>query len=135
MSNVGNSLLLFSPSILRIRGFPDGSVVKNPPANTGDTGLITRLRRSPGGGNGSPLQYSCLENPMGRGDWPATVHRASKWAGHSLVTKQQQQQLQIKETGVKKKVWKEKSCIIVYSLVNCDLTILAKYNFFLNVPV
>ena len=74
MSDIGSSLLLFSPSILRIRGFPDGSMVKNPPANTGDTGLITRLRRSPGGGNGSPLLYSCLENPMGRGAWLATAH-------------------------------------------------------------
>ena len=47
-----------------------GSVVKNTPANagaTGDAGLIRELRRSPGGGNGSPFQYSCLENPMGRG--------------------------------------------------------------------
>ena len=67
MSNVGNSLLLFSPSILRIRGFPDGSVVKNPPANTGDTGFIPGLGRSSGEGNGDPLQYSGLGSPMDRG--------------------------------------------------------------------
>ena len=55
---------------------PGGSVVKNPPANrgdTGDAGSITGSRRSPRGGNGNPLQYSCLENPMGRGAWWATV--------------------------------------------------------------
>ena len=48
-------------------GFPGGSVVKNPPANAGDArdlGLIPGLGRSPGEGNGYPLQYSCLENPM-----------------------------------------------------------------------
>jgi len=52
-------------------------VVKNLPANTGDTGdlgLILGSGRSPGGGNGNPLQYSCLENPMDRGAWRAVVH-------------------------------------------------------------
>ena len=44
-----------------MQGFPGGSVVKNPPANTGDMGSIPGLGRSPGGGNGNPLQYSCLE--------------------------------------------------------------------------
>ena len=48
-------------------GFPSGSVVKNPSANTGDTGSIPGLRRPPGEGNGNPLQYSCLENPMDGG--------------------------------------------------------------------
>ena len=43
-----------------------------------DAGLIPRSRRSPGGGNGSPLQYSCLENPMDRIAWQATVHRVAK---------------------------------------------------------
>ena len=47
-------------------GAPGGSVVKNPPANAGDAGLIPGLGRSPGEGNGSPLQYSCLENPLDR---------------------------------------------------------------------
>ena len=53
-------------------GFPGGSVVKNPSANSGDTrdvGLIPGLGRSPGGGNGNPLQYSCLKNSMDRGAW------------------------------------------------------------------
>ena len=48
-------------------GFPGGSVVKNLPANAGDTALIPGLGRSPGGGNDYPLQYSCLENPVDRG--------------------------------------------------------------------
>ena len=48
-------------------GFLGGSVVKNLPANAGDAGSIPGSGRSPGEGNGSPLQYSCLENPMDRG--------------------------------------------------------------------
>ena len=53
-------------------------VVKNMPANAGDSGLISRLGRSPGGGNDNPLQYSCLENPMDRGAWRAIVHEVAK---------------------------------------------------------
>ena len=52
------------------RGFPDGTVIKNPPVNAGDArdiSLISRSGRLPGGGNGNPPQYSCLENPMDRG--------------------------------------------------------------------
>ena len=49
------------------QGFPGGSVVKNQPANAGDSGLIPVSGRSYGGGHGNPLQYSCLENPMDRG--------------------------------------------------------------------
>ena len=60
-------------------------VVKNLPSNAGDVedvGLIPGSGRSPGGGNGSPLQYSCLENSMGREAWWATVHGITKsWAG------------------------------------------------------
>ena len=56
------------------RGFPGGSVVKNLPANVADVGLIAGSGRSPGEGNGNPLQYSGLENPMNRGAWQATVH-------------------------------------------------------------
>ena len=62
-------------------GFPGGSVVKNSPANAGearDAGSIPRSGRSPGGGNGNPLQYSCLGNPVERGAWRATVHEVSK---------------------------------------------------------
>ena len=52
--------------------FPGGSVVMNPPANEGDVGSIPGLGRSPGEGNGNPLQYSCLDIPMDRGVWWAT---------------------------------------------------------------
>ena len=58
--------------------------VKNPPANAGDTGdvdLIPGLGRSPGGGNDNPLQYSCLNHPMDRGAWWATVQRVQR-VGH-----------------------------------------------------
>ena len=51
----------------KLVGFPGGSVVKNLPANSGDMGLIPGSGRSPGGGNGNPLKYSCLENPMDSG--------------------------------------------------------------------
>ena len=57
------------------------AVVKNPPANAGDVrevGSVRRSGRSPGEGNGSPLQYSCLENPMDRGAWRATAHGITK---------------------------------------------------------
>ena len=56
-------------------------MVKNPPANVGgirNVGLIAGLGRSPGGGHGNPLQYSCLENPMDIGAWWATVHGVTK---------------------------------------------------------
>ena len=53
-------------------------VVKNPPANAGDTGSIPGLGRTPGGGHGNPLQYSCLENPMDREAWRAAVHGVSE---------------------------------------------------------
>ena len=56
-------------------------VVKNPPANAGearDVASIPQSGRSPGEGDGTPLQYSCLENPMNRGAWQATVNRITK---------------------------------------------------------
>ena len=56
-------------------GFPGGSVVKNPPANPGDTGLIPALGRSPGEGNGTPLQYSSLENSMDKVGYSPWVHK------------------------------------------------------------
>ena len=71
----------FSVWIAAIMNFPDGSVVKNLPANARDTrdmGSIPGLGRSAGGGNGNPLQHSCLENSMDRGAWWATVHRVTK---------------------------------------------------------
>ena len=59
-------------------GFPGGSEVKASDSNTGDLGSIPGLGRSPGEGNGTPLQYSCLENPMDRGAWWAAVHGVAK---------------------------------------------------------
>ena len=53
-------------------------MVENPLANTGVMGLIPQSGRCPGERNGNPLQYSCLENPMDRGGWQATVHRVIK---------------------------------------------------------
>ena len=53
-------------------------MVKDPPANAGDTGSTPGWGRSPGEGNGNPLQYSCLENPMDQGAWWATVHGVAK---------------------------------------------------------
>ena len=61
-----------------IHVFPGGSEVKASACNVGDLGSIPGLGRSPGKGNGSPLQYSCLENPMDGGAWWATVHRIAK---------------------------------------------------------
>ena len=61
--------------------FPGGAVVKNPPANAGDAGdmgSIPKLGRSPGVGNGNPLQYSCLENSTDRGVSWATLHGVAK---------------------------------------------------------
>ena len=63
-------------------------MVKNPPANAGDLGSLPGLGRSPGEGNGNPLQYSCLENPKDRGAWWATVHWVAR-VGHDLGTKEQ----------------------------------------------
>ena len=66
-------LLIFTKT-----GFPGSSVVKNLPANAGDTGSIPGLGRSHGEGNGYALQYSCLGNPMDRGAWWARVHGVAK---------------------------------------------------------
>ena len=64
-----------------IKGFAGGVVVKNSPANVGDTGdmgQIPRLGRSSGEGNGNPIQYSCMGNPMDREAWWVTVHGVKK---------------------------------------------------------
>ena len=63
------------------KGFPGSSEVKNQPTSAGDSGnsgSISGWERSPGGGNGNPLQYSCLENPMDRGAWGPAVHGVAK---------------------------------------------------------
>ena len=61
-------------------------LVKNPSANEGDTGSIPGLGRSPGEGNGNPLQYYCLRNPIDRGAWQALVHGVAR-VRHHLATK------------------------------------------------
>ena len=70
---IKSSYVLWAPQV--------ALVVKSLPASAGDkrdVGLIPGSGRSPGGGHGNPLQYSCLENPMDRGAWQATVHRVAK---------------------------------------------------------
>ena len=62
----------------RLLGFPGSSDGKASAYNAGDLGLIPGSGRSPGEGNGNPLQYSCLENPMDQGAWWATVHGVAK---------------------------------------------------------
>jgi len=59
-------------------GFSGGAAVKNPSAKAGHTGSVPGLGRSPAGGQGNPLQYSFLENPMDRGVWQAAVHRVTE---------------------------------------------------------
>ena len=66
-------MLLYTCSYIYM-GFPGGSDGKESACNAGDLGSIPELGRSPGGGRGDPLQYSCLENPVDRGAWWATVH-------------------------------------------------------------
>ena len=70
------------PECLRsLKGFPGGASGKEPAyqcSRVRDSGSTPGLGRSPGGGHGNPLQYFCLENPMDRGAWQATVHRVAK---------------------------------------------------------
>ena len=65
-------------SVTRKVGFPGGSAGKESACNEGDHGSVAGSGRSPGGGHGNPLQYSCLENPMDRGPWRAAVHGVTK---------------------------------------------------------
>ena len=69
---------------------PGGSVVKNPPVIARDVGLISGPGRTPGEGNGNPLQYSCLGNPIDRRSWWATVYGVAKsWTWLSMHTHSQ----------------------------------------------
>ena len=76
MSNIMQFLVLHQ--VLICVGFSGGSDSKESACNAGNAGLIPRSRRSPGEGNGNPLQYSCLENCMDIGAWWATVHGVAK---------------------------------------------------------
>jgi len=80
------------PAFWEVRGYQGGLVVKNSPANAEDKMWIQSLiwEDSAGEGNGNPLQYFCLGNPMDRGVWQTTVHGVAK---ESDMTKQQQQTL------------------------------------------
>ena len=71
-----STLFYFHPD--QATSFPGGSVVKNPPANAGDMGLILQSGKFSGEGNGNPLQCSCLGNPVDRGAWWAAVHGVAK---------------------------------------------------------
>ena len=87
---LGSEVLCLYRSFLRdcilvFKGFPGGAEVKASACNVGDLGSIPGLGRSPGEGNGNPLQYSCLENPMDGGAWWATFH-GSQRVGHDSVT-------------------------------------------------
>ena len=61
-------------------------VVKNLPADAGDMSLIPGSGRSPGAGDGNPFQYSCLENPMDRGAWPAVIRKVQRVVHEQLST-------------------------------------------------
>ena len=72
---------MFEVTYMDVLGFPSGLVVKNPPVNAGGVSSIPGSGRTPAEGNGNPLQYSCLENPMDRGAWWAAVYGVTKsWA-------------------------------------------------------
>ena len=99
--------------------FPGGSVVKNPPANAGDTGdvgSISRSGRSPEGGDGNPLQYSCLENSMDRGAWRAAVLGLQR-VGHDWVA------------NIWRAVWSSGKCIVTGVTHTCvrDLALPPSY--------
>ena len=72
------SFFLYKSHSSQNRDFPGGTVVKNLPANATDMSLIPGSGRFPGDGNGNPLQYSCLGNPLDQGAWQATVHGVTK---------------------------------------------------------
>ena len=81
LCSLGKCTILFVSNDMLILGFPGGAVVKNLPTSTGDSrdmGSIPLSERSPGEGNGNPLQYSCLNNSMDREVWRATVHGVTK---------------------------------------------------------
>ena len=84
-NTVNSCVLTFWWDSVTLLGFPGGSEVKASACNSGDMGLIPGFGRSTGGGNGNPLQYSCLKKPMDGGAWWATVHGVLR-VGHDRVT-------------------------------------------------
>ena len=85
-TRLGSLCYLVTSHYLSILGFPHSSVGKESSCNAGDLGSIPGLGRSPGEGNGNPLQYFCLENPMDRGTWWSTLHGATR-VRHDIATK------------------------------------------------
>ena len=78
LGTIGVLMTLILQMRMLKHGLPSGSVVKNPPVNTGDMGSIPGSGKSPGGGHGNPFQYSCLGNPMDQEAWKAIVHEVTK---------------------------------------------------------
>ena len=112
-------------------GFPDGSMVKNPSANTGNVGLIPGLGRSLGEGNGNPLQYSCWGNLMDRGAWQAAVHGVTEeldttqWLNNNNLEQQSEHCAKWKrslnlKTCESRSLW----CILGWSLGNASANLL-----------
>ena len=84
-----NRSLLFIHPVYNSSGLPSWLSSKESAFQEGDVGSIPGSRRFPGGGNGNPIQYSCLGNPMGRGAWQATAHGVSKsqiWLSNYTIT-------------------------------------------------
>ena len=100
------------PSMWSLLGFPGGSAIKNPPASAGDVGSFPGLGRFPGEGNGNPLQYSYLGNPMDRGIWQALWSHGVTRIRHDLATKQQQQQNVVYPT--ERSLHTQKECMFVF---------------------
>ena len=88
-------------------------VVKNPPADATDMNWIPGLGRSPGGGNGNPLQYSCLENPVDRGAWRAAIH-GPQGVGHDF-----EMLCLVLENESEREV--AQSCLTLYDPMDCSL--------------
>ena len=100
-------------------GFPGGSEVKASACNAEDLGLIPGSGRSPGEGNGNPLQYSCLENPMDGGAWWATVHGVAKsWTRLSDFTSLHPIQYYCLENPMDRGVW----WATVHGVTESDMT-------------
>ena len=104
------------------RGFPHSSVGKESAFSAGNPGSIPGSGRSPGGRHGNPLQYSCLENPMDRGAWWATVHWVKR-VRHDWVTK----------TTNNNKCWCGETGTLIYCGWECNTAVaLAKNQVFLK---
>ena len=99
-------MIIYLEHIMEYQGFPDSSLVNNRPANAGDTDLIPGSERYPREGNGNPLLYSFLGNPMDRGAWWATYCPwGCKRVGYNLGTKQQQNDNEIQKKAFNTLMW------------------------------